>query len=147
MLIYDHGKWWDGHRVALESAYGRTPFFEFYFDALLPMLTPGVEDRFPLLRDLSDAWDGGIRSKLLLPAPLSSGSDDCQPDCSDKDCLFSDMESAGNILPSYWQVRADKLGFISGLSVLDLIFNLGPEAVIYLDRASGLHPQPLESDI
>lgn len=38
------------------------------------------------------------------------------------------------VLPQYWQIRADKLGFISGLSVLDLIFNLGPEAVIYLDR-------------
>ena len=39
-------------------------------------------------------------------------------------------------LPPYWQVREDKLGFISGLSVLDLIFNLGPEAVVYLDRLS-----------
>ncbi|MDE6430391.1 MAG: WbqC family protein, partial [Duncaniella sp.] len=40
-------------------------------------------------------------------------------------------------LPSYWQIREDKLGFIPGLSVLDLIFNLGPEAVLYLDRLAG----------
>lgn len=137
--ISDHGKWWDVHRVALESAYGRTPFFEFYFDALLPMLTSGVEDRFPLLRDLSDAWDGWIRSKLLLPAPLSSVSYDYMPDSKDKDGLSCNMEFAVNRLPEYWQVRADKLGFISGLSVLDLIFNLGPEAVIYLDRATDIY--------
>ncbi|MDE6134461.1 MAG: WbqC family protein, partial [Muribaculaceae bacterium] len=32
---------------------------------------------------------------------------------------------------SYWQVRADRFGFIPGLSVLDLIFNLGPEAPLF----------------
>lgn len=35
-------------------------------------------------------------------------------------------------LPSYWQVRADRLGHISGLSILDLIFNLCPEAPLHL---------------
>ena len=34
----------------------------------------------------------------------------------------------------YWQVRADRLGFIGGLSVLDLIFNLGPEAALHIRR-------------
>ncbi|MDE6122318.1 MAG: WbqC family protein [Duncaniella dubosii] len=34
-------------------------------------------------------------------------------------------------------MRTDKIGFIGNLSVLDLIFNLGPEAVIYLDHAAG----------
>lgn len=128
--LSDHGKWWDVHRVALESAYGRTPFFEFYFDRLLPMLTPGVVERYPRLRDLSDAWDGWIRSKLLLPSPVDADSvrqDDAPAMC---------MEETGVELPSYWQVRADKLGFIPDLSVLDLIFNLGPEAVLYLDSLS-----------
>ncbi|WP_297072760.1 WbqC family protein [uncultured Duncaniella sp.] len=138
--ISDHGKWWDVHRVALESAYGRTPFFEFYFDKLLPMLTPGVEERFPLLRDLSDAWDGWIRSLLLLPAPLQQDelADGCIQERSQPHSA-SCIDEAGQLpvdLPPYWQVRADKLGFISGLSVLDLIFNLGPEAVLYLDRLS-----------
>ncbi|MDE6145308.1 MAG: WbqC family protein, partial [Muribaculaceae bacterium] len=30
----------------------------------------------------------------------------------------------------YWQVRADRLGFIPNLSILDLIFNLGPETAL-----------------
>ena len=34
----------------------------------------------------------------------------------------------------YYQVRAGKLGFISGLSILDLIFNLGPEAPLVLQK-------------
>lgn len=36
--------------------------------------------------------------------------------------------------PPYRQLRADRLGFVGGLSVLDLIFNLGPEAALYLHR-------------
>lgn len=117
----DHGQWWDVHRVALESAYGRTPYFEFYIDRLLPMLTPGVCDRYPLLRDLAGAWDSWIRRVLELQTS--------QP-------IHRVASDSGNpaVLPPYWQIRADRLGFIPGLSVLDLIFNLGPEAILYLDR-------------
>ena len=142
--ISDHGKWWDVHRVALESAYGRTPFFEYYIDALLPMLTYGVEERFPLLRDLSDAWDGWIRTKLLLPAPVVSAQDGMLDEASGGEMLPvrpDDCAVGYDDLPPYWQVREDKLGFISGLSVLDLIFNLGPEAVVYLDRLSESPPK------
>ena len=32
----------------------------------------------------------------------------------------------------YWQVRADKLGFTPGLSILDLLFSLGPEAARHI---------------
>lgn len=122
-----HGNWWDVHRIALESSYGRTPYFDFYIDDLLPLLTPGVEDRYPLLRDLSDAWDSWIRRTLLLPAPLSQ---------SDGSLSSADFTPPSTPLTPYWQVRQDKLGFIPNLSIVDLIFNLGPEAVIYLDNAA-----------
>ena len=39
---------------------------------------------------------------------------------------------SGMIEKPHYQVRAAGLGFIPGLSVLDLIFNLGPEAPLYL---------------
>lgn len=37
-----------------------------------------------------------------------------------------------DLIEPYWQVRMDSLGFQPNLSILDLIFNLGPEAAIYL---------------
>lgn len=136
--ISDHGQWWDVHRVALESAYGRTPYFEFYEDRLLPMLTAGVCERYPLLKDLAGAWDSWIRKALELPSssaafrPSDSSAGPSDPAAIHSAASVSAPAAIG--LPPYWQIRADKLGFIPGLSVLDLIFNLGPEAVLYLDR-------------
>lgn len=121
--ISTHGAWWDVHRVALESAYGRTPYFEFYIDRFLPMLTAGVEERYPLLRDLALAWDAQIRDILgMEPAADTLGEG-----------ALTTVPEKFTALP-YRQVRQQQLGFVANLSVLDLIFNLGPEAAIYLNN-------------
>ena len=122
IMVSGHGSWWDVHRVALESAYGRTPYFEFYVDRFMPMLTLGVVERYPRLEQLAWAWETGIRDILGLGQEAAPN-----PDVS-----LTELPSIQ--LESYRQVRADKLGFIPSLSILDLIFNLGPEAQIYLDR-------------
>lgn len=125
--ISTHGAWWDVHRVALESAYGRTPYFEYYIDRFLPMLTVGVDERYPLLSSLATAWDDSIRDIL--------GMSDAAADCTETARITPDTlaDTALRLTP-YRQVRADRLGFIPGLSILDLIFNLGPEAQIYLNN-------------
>ena len=125
--ISDHGLWWDVHRVSLESAYGRTPYFEFYIDRFLPMLTPGVTERYPLLRDLAMAWDAQIRDILGL------GDSKAGPEAVTDEELTHIYNNKVSLVP-YRQVRQQALGFIPGLSVLDLIFNLGPEAQIYLSK-------------
>ncbi|WP_289772974.1 WbqC family protein [uncultured Duncaniella sp.] len=132
--ISTHGAWWDVHRVALESAYGRTPYFEFYIDRFLPMLTTGVDDRFPLLHTLAKAWDHEIRD-ILGMAVCNAESPTEGPIREDHPGHNIPDITADNLLP-YRQVRQDKLGFLGGLSILDLIFNLGPEAQIYLNNAA-----------
>lgn len=122
--ISTHGAWWDAHRVALESAYGRTPYFEFYADRFVPMLTAGVEDRFPTLKELATAWESEIADILGLRLISSLPA-------REEDAIVAHAVTA---VPAYRQVRADRLGFIAGLSILDLIFNLGPEAQMYLHR-------------
>ena len=129
--VSTHGAWWDVHRVALESAYGRTPYFEFYIDRFLPMLTVGVTDRYPRLCDLASAWDEQIADILGLIR------DDAR-EATEHDIRLE--EAADLQIPPYRQVRASRLGFLPGLSVLDLIFNLGPESQIYLnDLANTLY--------
>lgn len=132
--LSDHGAWWRVHRSTLETAYGRTPFFEFYIDRLAPFLTDGVTDRYPTLRALDDAIDATLRTILgLTPAPTVVASEAAALPVPPS--ALAAAENAAAAIP-YWQVRAHTLGHIAGLSVLDLIFNLGPEAPLWLDRVA-----------
>lgn len=126
--VSNHGRWWETMPVALESAYGRTPFFEFYIDRFKKLFTPEPVS----ITDLCLQADETVRQILLINTPLLNVEKIEKADSY----LNYDFEKASCHLPRYWQVREDSLGFISGLSVLDLIFNLGPDAVLYLDRLS-----------
>ncbi|MBD5214666.1 MAG: WbqC family protein [Bacteroidales bacterium] len=131
ILVSPHDQWWNIHRVTLESAYGRTPYFEFYIDRFLPALTPGVVDRFPTLRELDTFLDREIRRILCLPGSQIVS----RPKGDIVDMRRREPEPrAAAEWPPYYQVRAARHGFIPGLSILDLIFNLGPEAPLYLRK-------------
>ncbi len=119
--LSDHGRWWETIPSALESAYGRTPYFEFYAPDLLPLLAN--PERFASVGELNAAVDGFIRRALALSdRPVSYSFTPCtRPDA------VPEFEPQ-----PYWQLRAAELGFIGGLSVLDPLFNLGPEAQLLL---------------
>lgn len=132
VAISAHGDWWNVHRVTLESAYGRTPYFEFYIDRFLPFLHHPSDMPFGInsVIDLDMALDTIIREILLIDALVVT----VLPDGA------SSMEAATAIaevpLLPYYQVREDRFGFLSGLSILDLIFNLGPESPLIIHRKS-----------
>lgn len=126
ILLSDHSPWWLTAMTALESAYGRTPYFEFYADELLPMFdagrvgTPLVE----LCRDMEE-----LMCRLIgLPAPRYGG---VIPESNPEDMRRGVRQIED--FRHYYQVRADKLGFLPHMSVADLLFNLGPESLLYLD--------------
>jgi hypothetical protein len=124
VLVSTHGDWWHVHWGALEAAYGRTPFFEYYADDLRPWFSGKVEH----LVDL----DMGIHRFCLsvLDLPLDSHTlveDSAELPADGVRITHSDIAT-----PPYYQLWADRFGFTPDLSVLDLIFNLGPEAALYL---------------
>ena len=187
--ISDHGNWRHLHWQALVSAYGETPFFEYYADDIRPFFE---ERRWKYLLDfnldithtlcslldvrpdltLSDHYidadeticgggglDGAVKglggangldgaaeslggavkglggANGLDGAAESLGSSSA---CS----LFVDYRDAirpKHPLPDaefearpYYQVRAQRHGFLPNLSVLDLLFNEGPEGIFWL---------------
>ena len=120
-----HGAWWHVHRVTLESAYGRTPFFEFYIDRFLQFLNRGVVDRYQSVADLDMAIDAEIRSILMIDTEVVADYQCNTP-------AHTPGLTEASQMPPYWQVRGSIHGFMADLSVLDLIFNLGPEAPLYL---------------
>ncbi len=123
--VSTHGEWWNTHRVTLESAYGRTPYFEFYIDRFLPFFAS--PERSGVLRSIVGAdvaIDAILRDILLIDAEVVY----TRPD----DDIVDMTQLTPPQIEPYWQVRADKFGFVADLSILDLIFNLGPEAAVYL---------------
>lgn len=132
-----HGRWWEIHRTAVASAYGRTPFYEFVSDRFNAIWRSFADQECNLsLMDLDAAIEAEICRQLGISAPVytDTASDDAEirrqalPPCGDK--AAADI-AAISIVP-YWQVRSHELGFIPDMSILDLIFNLGPEAPLYL---------------
>lgn len=125
--VSDHGQWWHVHKVSLESAYGRTPFFEFYIDRFLPFISRETADDYPSVIHLNEAIDKVIVELLLLDK-IEAGEVNGAVDAGG--CV------AGSCIP-YWQPRRERFGFLAGLSILDLIFCLGPEAPLWL--SANLH--------
>lgn len=121
VAVSDHGRWQSVHAQALASAYGRTPFYEFYIDRLSPLLfAPGGTPLADIIRGLNAA----VLDILLIENHVDYRGEAVVPLCT----------ADGPHTP-YWQLRAPQFGFLPGLSILDLIFNLGPEAAVAVRKS------------
>ena len=140
LRISDHNQWRRVHWNALQSAYSESPFFEYYADDIRPFF----EQKYEFLIDFNEA----IRQKMceLLDIETSvsyssgfmvhgswfmvqgSGFRDFREVIHAKHPQ-DDPEFQPR---SYWQVFQHRYGFQPNLSILDLLFCMGPEAVFYL---------------
>ena len=121
--------WQKQHWKSLESAYRSSPFFEFYEDELQEVFfqRPNglMEYNLNLLQCLME-W-------LALDIDLKF-ADEYKPFNEEENQLIQAKKKRVVALPPYTQVFENKHGFLSNLSVLDLIFNPGPESSIYLEK-------------
>ena len=129
--ISDHGNWRHLHWNALQSAYGESPFFEYYEDDLRPFFQPDWEYLF----DYNEA----IRQKmceLLDIQPRVRFTDDYVREAEGDYREIIRPKNAGpdaDFQPRpYYQVYASKHGFLPNLSILDLLMNMGPESIFWL---------------
>ena len=133
--ISDHGNWRHLHWNALQSAYGESPFFDYYQDDIRPFF----EQRWDYLLDFNEA----IREKMCELIDIHP-----KVDYSKKFTVYSlsscvpdyrmvirpkNPEPDPDFTPKrYYQVYEQKHGFLPNLSILDLLFNMGPESIFYL---------------
>ena len=133
LKVSDHGNWRHLHWNALVTAYSESPFFEYYQDDIRPF----YEQRWDYLLDFNEA----IRAKMCelidiqpkvsyslefrtLNSQLQDFRETIRPKHPAPDPDFTPKP--------YYQVWQQKHGFLPNLSILDLLFNMGPESILYL---------------
>ena len=132
--ISDHGNWRHLHWNALASAYGESPFFEFYADDLRPF----YEKHWDYLIDFNMAITQKMCELLDIHPSIKLSNSYTKAEETEFDD-FRDVIRPKHPQPDptfsprpYYQVFARKHGFLPNLSILDLLFNEGNEAVLFL---------------
>lgn len=123
-------RWQKIHYTAIVSAYKKAPYFEYYADELLNfLLQPGDKFLFQfnirLIQKICDLLN--IHTEIIFTNEYRNNYINDYRYISDKkyglpECLE---------MP-YIQVFSNKFPFQKNLSILDLIFNLGPQANDYI---------------
>ncbi len=128
--------WQRMHYRTIMAAYANSPFYLYYIDDLMPFFEKRETFLFDLNQKLQNVVTGliGFNTKTsysdayLEPHPFTAN--DLREIIHPKRRF--ETTDAGFSPKRYTQVFADRFGFVPNLSVLDLLFNCGPEALAVL---------------
>ena len=135
-IEYDK-RWQKLHWKSIESAYRSSPFYEFYFDDLIRFYSKKEKFLFDfnygILMTVLELVEMPVEIKFseeFIPVQQSPSSDY-------RDTIHPKKNNQADPLfhpAKYNQVFGDKHGFQDNLSILDLIFNEGPNTVEILKK-------------
>ena len=130
-ISYDDN--WPGkHLHSIRSAYGNSPYFEFYFESLEAL----IRSEYNSLVELNTALLDFLLDSLAIDTKIehteafnATYSDD---DCDLRFIAYNDPNISGYKPKKYNQVFEEKHGFVPNLSILDLLMCKGPESILYI---------------
>ena len=132
--ISNHGNWRHLHWNALCSAYGESPFFDYYVDDIRPFFENTWEYLFDfnlaIINKMVELLD--IRTEIRLSESWNDGVKEGVADYRDVITPKHPLPDADFKPRRYYQVYEQKHGFQPNLSILDLLFNMGNEAILWL---------------
>lgn len=128
--------WQHLHWRALESSYGSSPFFEYYQDDFAPL----YDNKLSSLLELNNRLLEVILEELNIKKDISYTEEYISRETAEAEGLLDLREAFSpkrenereSLIKPYYQVFAEKYGYVKGLSIVDLLFNMGPESVLYL---------------
>ena len=125
--------WQRAHWRSIESAYNNTPYYLYFKDALKPFYEREYEHLFDFNLQIVKV----LLEQLRIDKEVAV-TESFTPYCdNDTRLLIHPKKSREEDYPfrlktPYYQVFEDKFGFVPNLSVIDLLFNEGPQAAAYL---------------
>ena len=127
-IAYDYD-WLTQHLKSFQISYRSSPFFEYYEDKLVDLYVRREKYLYDFnLRSIDVLFD---MLQINLEYDFTKGYSEQYSDILDYRNNYKKLNSSFKI-KEYTQVFESKHGYIENLSVLDLIFNEGPNAINFL---------------
>ncbi len=119
-----------GTLETIRSAYGRSAFFEFYFSDVEHMLLNARSSRLLDLNTQTFQW---CLKQLKISEVQPFSTEKFLFNIDPKDYRSAFKTATCNMeFKTYPQVFSDRFGFVNNLSIIDLLFNMGPKALDYI---------------
>lgn len=131
--ISGHEPWQKTHWRTIQTAYNNSPFFLFYQDQIVRFF----EKSYTFLLDLNLEILQTLQDFLTIKQTVrpTEKFETLPIGVRDLRAMTGAKYPPVNIVyPPYIQVFDPHHGFLPALSILDIIFNLGPEAAYYLEK-------------
>jgi hypothetical protein len=123
--------WQKLHLKSIESAYNSSPFYQYYIDDLRQIF----EKRNLFLIDFNSELQEVILKSLHIKNKIHFTGEYLKsyPEntCDMRDTIHpkKDTDISNFKFHEYYQVFGEKFGFVPGLSIIDLLFNMGNSSV------------------
>jgi hypothetical protein len=122
--------WQKAHWKSIEAAYRSSPYFEYYEDDLKPLF---IDEKPIYLIDFNLTLLNKIIELIGIPVALVISEKYIDKDETIADYrIISPKKKTNLTFEEYIQVFSSKTGFFENLSILDLLFNEGPNSKNYL---------------
>jgi len=129
MLVDNNSHWQEHHLKSLQTAYRASPFYEFYEDDLLAIFNK----KYTFLQDVNIDTYLFVTDALQISQQYSKTKEyEIITDKNDYRILADIKKQPKKSRDKYIQMFDNKHGYIDNLSILDLLFMEGPNAISYL---------------
>ena len=130
-LVDNDSQWQQQHFKSLQSAYRSSPFFEFFEDDIAKIF----HKKYTYLQDVNIDTHLFIADALQIATSFSKTENyEVTPNNLDFRNLAIAKKGVTFEIETYIQMFDDKHGFIPNLSILDLLFMEGPNAISFLEK-------------
>ncbi|MEE9440239.1 MAG: WbqC family protein [Saprospiraceae bacterium] len=124
--------WVAAHLHSIRSAYGKSPYFDFYYDVIADVLNSNHKYLFLLNKQLLDLFFKLLDLEVDVKSPTEYKSDYGKAVLDLRSQKFGNRDISDYNEKTYNQVFDDRHSFVGGLSILDLLMCKGPESILYL---------------
>lgn len=130
VILTEATPWRQIHWKSIKSAYGSAPFYEHYGPMIEELIMNPTTNLSEYLQKIIAKTAEWLDLKVDFSDSINLTSKD--QESLDRQVIVQSLTDSDST--EYWQVFSNKFGFLTNLSILDLLFNEGPQAQLIIHR-------------